>query len=44
MSRDAAIGEARRLAEDRAVRAGADRQSLEVVGAEDIPRLPARAA
>ncbi len=37
MTRDAAIAEARRLAEERAVRAGADRASLKVVEVEDIP-------
>jgi hypothetical protein len=37
MTRDGAIAEARRLAEDRAVRAGADRASLKVVEVEDIP-------
>jgi hypothetical protein len=37
MTRDGAIAEARRLAEERAVRAGADRATLEVVEVEDIP-------
>ena len=37
LSRDAAIAEARRLAEDRAVRAGADRTTLSVVEVEDLP-------
>ena len=37
MTREAALAEARRLAEERAVRAGADRSSLEVVEVEDIP-------
>ncbi|HEU5323420.1 MAG TPA: hydantoinase/oxoprolinase family protein, partial [Methylomirabilota bacterium] len=37
MSREAAIAEARRLAEARAVRAGARRESLKVVEVEDIP-------
>jgi N-methylhydantoinase A/oxoprolinase/acetone carboxylase beta subunit len=37
MTRDGAIAEARRLAEDRAVRAGADRATLQVVEVEDIP-------
>jgi N-methylhydantoinase A/oxoprolinase/acetone carboxylase beta subunit len=37
MTRDGAIAEARRLAEDRAVRAGADRATLKVVEVEDIP-------
>ena len=37
MSREAAIAEARRLAEERAVRAGARRETLTVVEVEDIP-------
>jgi len=37
MSRQGAIGEARRLAEDKAVRAGADPQTLSVVEVEDLP-------
>ncbi len=37
MSREAAIAEARGLAEERAVRAGAARESLKVVEVEDIP-------
>jgi N-methylhydantoinase A/oxoprolinase/acetone carboxylase beta subunit len=37
LTRDAAIAEGRRLAEERAVRAGADRSSLKVVEVEDIP-------
>jgi N-methylhydantoinase A/oxoprolinase/acetone carboxylase beta subunit len=37
MTRERAIAEARRLAEDRAVRAGADRATLQVVEVEDIP-------
>jgi N-methylhydantoinase A/oxoprolinase/acetone carboxylase beta subunit len=37
MTREGAIAEARRLAEDRAVRAGADRATLQVVEVEDIP-------
>jgi hypothetical protein len=37
LSRDAAIANARRLAEDRAVRAGTDRASLSVVEVEDLP-------
>jgi N-methylhydantoinase A/oxoprolinase/acetone carboxylase beta subunit len=37
MSREAAIAEARRLAEERAVRAGARRETLKVVEVEDIP-------
>jgi N-methylhydantoinase A/oxoprolinase/acetone carboxylase beta subunit len=37
LSREEAIGQARRLAEERAVRAGADPESLEVVEIEDLP-------
>jgi N-methylhydantoinase A/oxoprolinase/acetone carboxylase beta subunit len=37
LSRDAAIAEARRLAEERAVVAGADRSTLEMVDVEDLP-------
>jgi N-methylhydantoinase A/oxoprolinase/acetone carboxylase beta subunit len=37
LSRDEAIADARRLAEDKAVRAGADRASLGVVEVEDLP-------
>ena len=37
LSRDAAIAEARRLAEARAVSAGANRATLEVVDVEDLP-------
>jgi N-methylhydantoinase A/oxoprolinase/acetone carboxylase beta subunit len=37
MSREAAIAEARSQAEERAVRAGADRRSLKVVEVEDLP-------
>jgi N-methylhydantoinase A/oxoprolinase/acetone carboxylase beta subunit len=37
LSRDAAIAEARRLAEERAVNAGADRATLETVDVEDLP-------
>ena len=37
MTREAALAEARRLAEARAVQAGADPASLEVVEVEDIP-------
>lgn len=37
MTRDAALAEARRLAEERAVRAGARRDTLKVVEVEDIP-------
>ena len=37
LSRDAAIAEARRLAEERAVRAGADAARLKVVEVEDLP-------
>ncbi|MGQ0662532.1 MAG: hydantoinase/oxoprolinase N-terminal domain-containing protein [Pseudomonadota bacterium] len=37
MTREAAISEARRLAEQRAIRAGADPSSLKVVDVEDLP-------
>ena len=37
MTRDAALAEAQRLAEERAVRGGARRESLKVVEVEDIP-------
>jgi N-methylhydantoinase A/oxoprolinase/acetone carboxylase beta subunit len=37
LARDDAIGEARRLAEERAVRAGADPRTLDVVEVEDLP-------
>ena len=37
LPRDAAIGEARRIAEQRAVSAGADRATLQVVDVEDLP-------
>jgi N-methylhydantoinase A/oxoprolinase/acetone carboxylase beta subunit len=37
LSRDEAIAEARRLAEDKAVRAGADPRSVAVVEVEDLP-------
>ena len=37
LPRDAAIAEARRLAEDKAVRSGADPRSLTVVEVEDLP-------
>jgi N-methylhydantoinase A/oxoprolinase/acetone carboxylase beta subunit len=37
MTREAALAEARRLAEERAVRSGASRESLKVVEVEDIP-------
>jgi N-methylhydantoinase A/oxoprolinase/acetone carboxylase beta subunit len=37
MTREAALAEARRLAEERAVRSGARRESLKVVEVEDIP-------
>ena len=37
LSRDPAIGEARRLAEAKAVQAGADPHTLEVVEVEDLP-------
>ena len=37
MSREDVIAEARRIAEDRAVEAGADRASLELVEVEDLP-------
>jgi N-methylhydantoinase A/oxoprolinase/acetone carboxylase beta subunit len=37
MTRDAALAEARRLAEERAVRGGARRDTLKVVEVEDIP-------
>jgi N-methylhydantoinase A/oxoprolinase/acetone carboxylase beta subunit len=37
LSREAAIAEARRLAEERAVTAGADRATLETVDVEDLP-------
>jgi N-methylhydantoinase A/oxoprolinase/acetone carboxylase beta subunit len=37
LSRDEALAQARRLAEDKAVRAGADRATLKVVEVEDLP-------
>ena len=37
LPRDAAIAEARHIAEERAVNAGADRATLEVVDVEDLP-------
>ncbi len=37
LSREAAIAEARRLAEDKAVLGGADRRTLQVVEVEDLP-------
>ena len=37
MHRDDVIAEARRIAEDRAVEAGADRETLELVEVEDLP-------
>ena len=37
LSRDAAMAEAKKLAEDKAVRGGADRKTLKLVDIEDLP-------